>query len=55
MVWKSSKKYGIWAQTCNIPGSTFKCVVALRMDKGNLHGAFSSNIGNVGQCTNVNA
>jgi len=54
MVWKSCKSFGIWAQTCNIPGTDYKCAVALKTDcKANLEGAFSQNVGNVGQCANV--
>lgn len=57
MVWKSAKKYGIWAQTCpnGIPGSNDKCVVALKTDDGNVIGSFSRNIGNVGRCFNIKA
>ena len=56
LVWKSLKTYGIWAQTCDVPGGRYKCVVALKTDgSANLQGAFSQNIGNVGQCTNVKA
>ena len=56
MVWKSCKTYGIWAQTCDVPGTSLKCVVALKMDcSHNLQGSFDQNIGNVGQCTNVKA
>ena len=29
MVWKSCKSYGIYAQTCNVKGSSMKCAVAL--------------------------
>jgi len=54
MVWKSCKSFGIWAQTCNIPGTSYKCAVALKTDcNANLDGAFSQNVGNVGQCANV--
>ena len=59
MVWKSVKKYAIWAQTCSkgIPGSGNKgpeCAVALKTDSSvNVQGAFSRNIGNVGRCVNI--
>jgi hypothetical protein len=54
MVWKSCKSFGIYAQTCNIKGSSMKCAVALRMDcAANMQGAFKSNVGNVGQCAKV--
>ena len=51
MVWKSCKSYGIYAQTCNVKGSSMKCAVALRMDcAANMQGAFKSNFG---QCAKV--
>ena len=54
MVWKSCKSYGIYAQTCNVKGSSMKCAVALRMDcAANMQGAFKSNVGNVGKCAKV--
>jgi hypothetical protein len=56
MVWKSCKTYGIWAQTCDVPGTSLKCVVALKTDCApNVRGSFDQNIGNIGQCTNVKA
>ena len=54
MVWKSCKSYGIYAQTCNVKGSSMKCAVALRMDcAANMRGEFKSNVGNVGKCAKV--
>ena len=54
MVWKSAKTYGIWAQTCDIPGSTYKCAVALKTDEANIQGTWKSNVGGrYGQCANV--
>lgn len=58
MVWKSVKNYGIFAQTCDIPNTKWKCAIALRTDgsppaNGDWDGGFSSNVGNVGQCANL--
>jgi len=54
MVWKSCKSFGIWAQTCNIPGTPYKCSVAFKTDcNPNWDGEYSQNVGNVGQCANV--
>ena len=55
MVWKSCKTYGIWAQTCDRPGTSIhkQCVVALKMDcSANLQGSFSSQV-QPGNCANV--
>jgi len=45
MVWKSSNKYGMWAQTCSIPGSNLRCVVVLKTDTDfNVQGAFGQQV-----------
>ena len=54
LVWKSVKTYGIWAQTCDIPNTKWKCAIAFKTDGSpNQEGGYSSNVGNVGQCAKV--
>lgn len=60
MVWNSVTKYGMWAQTCLVPGqpcpSSGCCAVVLKTDKDsqwNVPGQFNQNIKNVGNCANV--
>merc|ERR1719361_2506800 len=46
MVWKTIRNYGMWARSCSIPGSNYKCVVALKTNPNgnlNVHDASSMN------------
>jgi hypothetical protein len=57
IVWKGAKTFGLWAQTCNIPGVNCAaggcCVVVLKNDEFNIQGQYDRNIGNVGGCANA--
>jgi hypothetical protein len=58
IVWKGARTYGLWAQTCNIPGLNCEsyggcCAVMLKTDESNILGQFNQNIGNAGRCANV--
>jgi len=48
MVWKSAKRYGMWAQTCTGSSGQF-CAVALKTDTFNVQGAYNQNV-QAGNC-----
>merc|ERR1719228_331216 len=59
VVWKSSTKYGMWAQQCDIPGVDCAqwggcCAIVLKSDGNfNVAGDYGRNIDNVGVCADV--
>jgi len=58
IVWQDSTKYGMWAQTCKVPGQSCSaggcCVTAFKSDGlPNLPGEVRNNIDFVGQCVDA--